>query len=139
MPVAVFFFPEPPAPPPIEESFRTLGPAQFELIPPRIRLLLRKALTFRMGLEELNFGRNPAKRLITRDLSFQPNDDVDLIASRVREYLGITMEQQFRWGDAETALEIWRKSLINVGVYVFKDHFRDGGLLGHKAQEPDSS
>ena len=130
VPVAVFFFPEPPALPPIEESFRTLGPAQFELIPPRIRLLLRKALTFQMGLEELNFGRNPAKRLITRDLSFQPSDDVDLIAAQVREYLGVTMDQQFGWGDAETALEIWRQSLIDAGVYVFKDQFRDGGYSG---------
>ena len=43
VPVAVFFFPEPPALPRIEETFRTLGPAQFAEIPPRVRLLLRKA------------------------------------------------------------------------------------------------
>ncbi len=130
VPVAVFFFPEPPELPPVEESFRTLGPAQLALIPPRIRLLLRKALTFQMGLEELNFGRNQAERIITRDLKFQPGDDVDLIASRVREYLGIGMEEQFRWGDVEKALETWRKSFMDVGVYVFKDQFRDDGYSG---------
>lgn len=130
VPVAVFFFPEPPTLPPIEESFRTLGPAQFALIPPRIRLLLRKARTFQMGLEELNFGRNPTNRLITRDLSFQPRDDVDLIATRVRDYLNISLEEQLSWGDPDTALDNWRQSLIDVGVYVFKDQFQDGGYSG---------
>ncbi len=130
VPVAVFFFPEPPELPPIGESFRTLGPERFELIPPRIRLLLRKARTFQMGLEELNVGRNPASRLITRDLFFEPTDDVDLIAIRVREYLGIQMDLQLSWVDADKALENWRKALIDVGVYVFKDQFRDGAYSG---------
>ncbi|MDA0240603.1 MAG: hypothetical protein O3A84_11345 [Proteobacteria bacterium] len=89
VPVAVFFFPEPPALPPISETFRTLGSEQFEAIPPKVRLLLRKARTFQMGLEELNNGRNPAVRLITRDLSFEPNSSVDQIANAVRDYLGL--------------------------------------------------
>ena len=130
VPVAVFFFPEAPELPPIGESFRTLGPEQFGLIPPRVRLLLRKARTFQMGLEELNFGHNPASRLITRDLSFEPTDDVDRIAAQVREYLGIPMDLQFSWGDADTAMENWRQALVDVGVYVFKDQFRDGGYSG---------
>ena len=130
VPIAVFFFPEPPALPPLEESFRTLGVAQFEQIPPRIRFLLRKARTFQMGLEELNQGRNPATRLITRDLSFKPSDPVDVIAARVRDYLGVTFERQFGWGDNDVALENWRQALINVGVYVFKDQFRVEGYSG---------
>jgi transcriptional regulator with XRE-family HTH domain len=43
VPIAVFFFPEPPILPPISETFRTLPMQEFEQIPPRIRLLLRKA------------------------------------------------------------------------------------------------
>ena len=77
VPVAMFFFPEPPDLPPIEASFRTLGPAQFARIPPLIRLLLRKARAFQLGLEELNLGRNLARRLVTSGLSFQPSDDID--------------------------------------------------------------
>ena len=42
LPMAVFFFPEPPDLPPIEESFRTLGSAHFEEIPPSVRLLMYK-------------------------------------------------------------------------------------------------
>ena len=49
VPVAVFFFPEPPALPPVRVSCRTLGAAQFERIPPRVRLLLRKAQALPVG------------------------------------------------------------------------------------------
>lgn len=130
VPVAVFFFPSPPDLPPIEETFRTLGPEQIAVIPPRMRLLLRKARTFQMGLEELHGGRNPAERLITRDLSFQPSDQIEEIAAEVRTYLGITIEQQLGWGSVETALEEWRKVLLDVGVYVFKDQFRQPDYSG---------
>lgn len=130
VPVAVFFFPAPPDLPQIEETFRTLGPDQIAEIPPRVRLLLRKARTFQMGLEELHGGRNPAERLITRDLGFRPTDPIEQIATKVRDYLGVTMEQQFAWGNAETALEEWRKVLFNAGVYVFKDSFREPDYSG---------
>lgn len=130
VPVAVFFFPEPPDLPPIEETFRTLGPDQIAEIPPRIRLLLRKARTFQMGLEELNGGRNPAARLITRDLAFRPTDPIEDIATQLRDYLGVSMEQQFAWGNPETALEEWRNVLLSVGVYVFKDQFREPEYSG---------
>ena len=130
VPVAVFFFPGPPELPSIGETFRTLGPELFERIPSRIRLLLRKARAFQMGLEELNNGRNPAERLITRDLAFEPNSSVDSIARQVREYLGIPIEQQFAWADDAVALENWRKALVRVGVYVFKDQFRQDDFSG---------
>ena len=123
VPVAVFFFPEPPNLPPIEETFRTLGPAQFDEIPPQIRLLLRKACAFQIGLDELNQGRNPAKRLITRDLSFGLNDPVESIAAQARDYLGVSFEEQFKWKDDDSALKAWRKALLDVGIYVFKDAF----------------
>lgn len=130
VPVAVFFFPAHPDLPPIEETFRTLGPEQIELIPPRVRLLLRKARSFQIGLEELYQGRNAAPRLITRDLTFKPTDDVGNIARTVREYLGIPIDVQFSWADTETSLKNWRRVFFEVGVYVFKDQFRSEGFSG---------
>ena len=130
VPIAVFFFPKPPDVPAIEQSFRTLGPDQIATIPPRVRLLLRKALTFQMSLEELNQGHNPAPRLITRDLSFRPSDTAETIAAALREYLGISLEEQLRWRNPETALEHWRQALLGAGVYVFKDQFRAATFSG---------
>lgn len=130
VPVAVFFFPKPPDLPPIEQTFRTLGSDQIDSIPPRIRLLLRKARSFQIGLEELYQGRNAAPRLITRDLSFSPSDDVDDIANAVRDYLGVTLEAQFAWADADAALKHWRRAFFDVGVYVFKDQFKSDDFSG---------
>ena len=70
VPIAVFFFPDPPDIEPISESFRTLPEPQFEQIPRRVRLLLRKAKALQISLAELADDRNPADHLITRDLSF---------------------------------------------------------------------
>ena len=83
-----------------------------------------------MSLAELNSGRNPAERLITRDLAFQPNTSIDTIADSVREYLGISLEQQFGWRDIEAALEHWRDAFLSAGVYIFKDQFRQDDFSG---------
>ncbi|MCY4445202.1 MAG: ImmA/IrrE family metallo-endopeptidase [Rhodobacteraceae bacterium] len=130
VPVAVFFFPEPPELPPIDESFRTLEAKQLKKIPPRIRLLLRKALAFQLGLQELHFGNNPADRLITKDLTFQPTDSVDKIAKSVRNYLNVSFEEQYSWKNSGDALQNWRKILLDVGVNVFKDSFKDDEYSG---------
>jgi transcriptional regulator with XRE-family HTH domain len=70
IPVAVFFFPQPPDVPPIQETFRTLPDAEFTQLPRRIQQLVRKAKAFQLGLYELTQGRNPAARLITREVEF---------------------------------------------------------------------
>ena len=59
LPIAVFFFPEPPNVPPIGEFFRTLPDTEFARLP-RASSLLRKAKALQLGLHELSDGRNPA-------------------------------------------------------------------------------
>ncbi len=130
VPVAIFFFPEPPDLPRIEESFRTLSTEQFAEIPPRIRILLHRARAFQIGLGELNDGRNPARQIVTRDLSFNVNDPVPYIARQVREFLGVSLADQFNWPDASAALKAWRTTFYDVGVTVFKDAFRESGYGG---------
>src|SRR4051812_38696387 len=58
LPIAVFFFPEPPQVPPIAETFRTLPDAEFERVPSAIRLLLRKAKALQLNLAEMTQGQN---------------------------------------------------------------------------------
>lgn len=66
-----------------------------------MRLLLRKAKSLQISLDELNRGRNPAERLITRDLSFESTVDVANMADAVRDYLGVSVEEQQAWRDGE--------------------------------------
>ncbi len=129
-PIAVFFFPEPPDLEPLSKSFRTMPEPQFEQISRRVRFLLRKARAFQFSLAELNDGKNPEDRLITRDLSFPVDVPIADMASRVRDYLSITLEQQIGWESEDKALENWRYRLNDVGVFVFKDAFRDETYSG---------
>jgi len=129
-PIAVLFWPEPPEIEPIETSFRTLPEPQFERLPKRMKALLRKAKGLQIGLAELNDGRNPADRLIARDLSFPIHARLDDIADKVRSYLGVSLEAQMGWENVDKALENWRYSLGDVGIFVFKDAFLEADYSG---------
>lgn len=123
VPISVFYFPERPDFPDIEETFRTLGTTILNDIPPKIRLLLRKARAFQIGLDELNLGRNPAARIITKELQPPISSSVDTIAKDVRSFLGVSLEVQLGWKDADIAFKEWRKAFYISGIYVFKDAF----------------
>jgi len=136
LPIAVFFFPEPPTTPPIAESFRTLPEPQFSDIPRRVKFLLRKAKAFQLNLNELSRGANPANRLITRDIRPRQNESVDAMAARVRAYLGVSLQEQVAFGNVDEALEKWRQTLIGAGVFVFKDAFKVDDYSGFCLYDP---
>lgn len=129
-PVAVFFFPSPPEIPDVEKSFRTLSPEDFASIPRTVRAFLRRGQAMQLNLAELNDGVNPAPRLITRELRLTPRKSLDEVASIIRNYLGVSLDQQVQWKSPEQALEEWREVFAQVGVYVFKDAFHAKGYFG---------
>ena len=51
VPIAVFFFPDRPEVPSINETFRTLPEAEIDQLPRRVRMLLRKAKAFQLGYD----------------------------------------------------------------------------------------
>lgn len=136
VPVAVFFFPQPPATPRIEETFRTLPDAVIDELPSRMRLVLRKAKAFQLNVSELCGGANPAPRLITRDLSFRVTQPVEDMARRVRDYLGVTLETQKGWASSNDALKNWRGTLQDVGIFTFKDAFQAPEYSGFCLTDP---
>lgn len=131
IPVAVFFFPKPPAIPPIEQSFRTLTPKDFATIPRTVRMFLRRGQAMQLNVAELNDSTNPAGRVISRDLRPSPNTSLDKIAAKVRDYLGVSIEEQASWKGADEALEKWREVFATkAGIYVFKEAFRAPNYFG---------
>ena len=130
IPVSVFFFPEPPELPQINKTFRTLPDEEISKIPRRVRQLLHKAKAFQINLYELCQGKNSAPRLITKEFEFSPNANPVEMGAEVRNYLGVTLEEQKDWRDVETALKEWRTILQSVGVFVFKDAFRENNFSG---------
>lgn len=129
-PVAVFFFPESPDVPAVENSFRTIAPNSLAQLPRFVRVLLRRAQAMQLNLAELNDGRNPVDRIITRDLSFKLDTPVATIADTIRAYLGVPIDAQMKWSNVDDALEQWRDVLERVGIYVFKDAFHAEQYFG---------
>ena len=124
VPVAAFFFPAPPNVEP-KSTFRTLPSEQFEKIPPKIRLLLRKAKHFNLGLSELNDGRNPCRAFDhTRSAPYATMNLLRLPLLAFVILLVFRWQDQFGWkNDEDTALKAWRSAFYRVGVTVFKDAF----------------
>lgn len=129
-PVAVFFFPKPPDVPSVQQSFRTLTNEDFNAIPRTVRTFLRRGQAMQINLAELNDGKNPAQRVITRELKVSPNMSLDKIAVEIRKYLGISIEEQASWRSTDRALEAWRDVFAQVGIFVFKDAFHAKSHFG---------
>lgn len=129
-PIAVFFFPKPPEGEAIQQTFRTLPEQEFEQIPRTVKVLLRKGRAMQLNLAELNDDINPANKLITKDLQFNIDGSIDEMASKIRKYIGVSLEQQFQWSTADEALENWRQILNDVGIFIFKDPFYDKKYSG---------
>lgn len=130
VPIAVFFFPEPPDVPQISESFRSLPTKEYDRLPRRIRHLVRKAKVFQLNVGELEGGRNPSNRQILKDVHFDAATSIQDMARVVREYIGISLDEQKQWKTTDEAVNKWRAALYSAGVFVFKDQFKQEGYSG---------
>lgn len=130
VPIAVFFFPEPPQLPPISKSFRTLPSERFDELPSKIRLLIRKAKAIQLGIEEVFPTEDSNRRFMLIDLSFSQHTPISMMARDVRDYLNISIKDQQSWNGISQALHSWRSAFFRSGVFVFKDQFRDNRFSG---------
>jgi len=124
-PLALFFFPEPPEEETPRQSFRTLPQQEIDLLKPKLLYLIRKAMVFRENLKELFDYVNPAKKKIYIDFEIKRSDSVSNVAIEVRNYFGISLNEQYALKSTEDALKYWRNLLEEHGVFIFKDAFKD--------------
>ena len=130
IPIAVFFFPEPPNVPPIEETFRTLPDAEFARFRAASSYCSGRQRRFSSAYTSLPKGATRPNGSSRANVEFTARMSVDTMAARVRDYLGLSLEQQAAWRDADEALKEWRQALYRVGIFVFKDAFRDESFSG---------
>ncbi len=129
-PVALFFFPEPPEEPEVQREFRSLSNSELKALDPHTRYLLRIAHAYQLSLTELNDGRNPDAKKIFRDVQCPDLDSVTEVAQEIRKYLEIDVATQAAWRSSDEALKAWRDAVEQVGVYVFKDSFKQKSISG---------
>lgn len=129
-PLAVFFLPAPPDEVSPVREFRTLPSDDLQTLAADTHLHIRRAHAYQLALRELFGTRNPSEHCIWKELSIsRPHSVVDQAAS-VRNYLGITLDEQIRWKDDEHALKKWRKAIEEKGVFIFKESFTQREISG---------
>lgn len=117
-PSAFFFSEEVPISKPLPVDYRTIPNRTIDNFP-EIKFELESAdekreiaidLSEKLGLDIPNF-----------DLKCSIQDDPEEVAIKIREYLEIPLEKQFKWKkDDYTALNKWKNILENKGILVFQ-------------------
>lgn len=111
-----------PAPPPenfIPHDFRREPGAVAMVYSPALRRQLRLAQERRELALALYQDIGEAPPLTLKD-SITLAADPEIIGLRIREILGVAVEDQHRWGDGYDAYNAWRRRLEAIGVLVFQ-------------------
>jgi Zn-dependent peptidase ImmA (M78 family)/DNA-binding XRE family transcriptional regulator len=117
-PLAAFFLPVPPKESPLPKDFRTLPGEDVLFLSPETRLAIRRARRLQSLTKEL--GEDYQGDIITHMGSVSLTDDPEVLATRIRELLGVTIQMQFGWKNKNEALDKWREHIENLGVLVFQ-------------------
>ena len=117
-PLAIFFLSEPPKDSPLPNDFRTLPEEEKAPLSPETRLAIRRAWRANYLAAELSrsLERETIPKIERADLS----DDPESVAAKTRETLGVQIESQFGWKNQYEALNEWRKSIEDKGIFVFQ-------------------
>lgn len=128
-PLAIFFFPEVPQEPSQKKSFRTIPEYEFDNLPPTIKFLFRKGLSMQENLKELNNNKNTEYTTFTKSLG-EVSDFNSKNIEQIRKLLDVSFDVQFKTNNRDEMFEIWRNSFADIGIYVFKEAFKDNNVGG---------
>lgn len=124
-PSAVFFFPEPPYLPSIKGDLRTLPDEIVNSFSKNVIIQFEKAKVYQLSLEEL-YGIKES--IIAKRSSFPR--DIDQLCSFFRTCLDFPINAQKARKSTKVVFEIFREKFYDLGIYVFKDAFKDERISG---------
>lgn len=127
IPLAVFFFPEPPVESDPVNKFRRLPDFELERLSVDTYRKIRLAQAYQDSLSIILDGFTTRK--IFKDIIPQKQSVAEL-ASQVRKYVGITIDEQYKFSSPENAFKKWRHAIEECGIFTFKDSFKDRFISG---------
>ncbi len=127
IPLAVFFFPEPPAQADPANKFRRLPDFELERFSDDTYRKIRLAQAYQDSLSIIL--EDFPSRKIFKDIIPQKQSVAEL-ASQVRSYIGISMDDQYKFSSIEVAFKRWRHAIEECGIFTFKDSFKDRFISG---------
>lgn len=124
-PSAVFFFSEPPDIPPIKGDLRTLSDTVVDGFSKNVMMQLEKAKAYQLNLMELYETSN----CIFANRTIIPTETKQL-CNYLRKIMGFPINAQKGRKNTKVVFEIYREKFYELGIYVFKDSFKDNNVSG---------
>ena len=124
-PSAIFFFPEPPVLPPIKGDLRTLPDDVINRFSKNIIVQFEHAKVYQMSVKELY----PERESILAHRDTFPSD-MTALCDHIRSLLSFPLSAQKARKSTKVVFEIYRERFYDLGIYVFKESFRDNSVSG---------
>lgn len=124
-PCAVFFFPIPPELPSIKGDLRSLSDSVVNTLSKNVVLQFEKAKTYQLNLQEL-YGNRDSIIARYQNVALGRKE----LCQKLREELEFPISAQKARKSDKVVFEIFREKFYNLGIYVFKDAFRDNSISG---------
>ena len=124
-PSAIFFFPEPPALPPLKGDLRTLPDEVVSRFSKNIIAQFEKAKVYQLSVKELY----PDQISVIAQRDSFPKDMVEL-SEHFRNLLSFPLSAQKARRNTKIVFEIYRERFYDLGIYVFKESFKDNSVSG---------
>jgi Zn-dependent peptidase ImmA (M78 family)/DNA-binding XRE family transcriptional regulator len=117
-PLAVLFLPEPPKTLPLPKDYRTVPMDERNPFSSETFLAVRRAR--RLQSLAIDLARELGREIGPQVGMARPSEDAEEAAAKARQQLGIEVQRQFAWRNANEALKEWRKALEQGRVLVFQ-------------------
>lgn len=124
-PSAIFFFPEPPVLPPLKGDLRTLPDDIVNRFSKNIIVQFELAKVYQMSVKELY----PEKECVLAQRDTFPTD-MTALCDHIRRLLSFPLSAQKARKSTKVVFEIYRERFYDLGIYVFKESFKDNGVSG---------
>lgn len=125
-PLAIFFFSRIPEEPTPVKEFRSLPDIAFYDFDPNMYKLFRRAIIMQINVSELKKNNSLFEKKI---INLDPHNILSS-CDKVRKLLNIDLEKQKKVNDINKSLEIWREAFEKIGIFVFKDSFKNDSYSG---------
>lgn len=128
IPLAVFFFPEPPEIDDPASNFRRLPDSEMLRLSSDTLWKMRMGQSYQESLAELAQSPPPRGKIF-HEISTR-GQTVERLAQHARGFLDVSLQTQYSFKDSDAAFKHWRHALEEAGIYAFKDTFKDKHISG---------
>lgn len=125
IPLAVFFMPEPPIEPPINQQFRTIPEKEIAQLPSSYMILVRKGQYYQEVLRELFNGKNPSPNPVFKRFIRITEDNIQNTANELRRIFNINKSIQEKFKNSTNAFKYYRNQVEENGIFVFQQTLKN--------------